>query len=124
MTTPICTECTGTWHGHYSTCSQYGGDKRHVHHKEIHAYAEGEDIQYFNDIDKKWYDIEKPDFVISLKYRVKPNLEKTLDSLLGDLVVAVVHDVTKGLGATKGAGATIVNMKLRAIKAFFKEHTK
>jgi hypothetical protein len=118
MTTPICTESTGTNYGYYYDCSQYGGDKRHVHHKEIHAYAEGEDIQYFNDIDKKWYDIEKPDFVISLKYRIKQNLEKTLDSLLGELVVAVLHEVTKG------AGATIVDMKLRAIKAFFKEHTK
>jgi hypothetical protein len=118
MTTPICTECTGTNYGHYYDCSQYGGDKRHVHHKEIHAYAEGELIEYFDDIEQEWLDVDNPQFYPKEKYRIKKNLEKTLDSLLGELVVAVINEVTKG------AGATIVNMKLRAIKAFFKEHTK
>jgi hypothetical protein len=118
MTTTICTECTGTNYGHYYDCSQYGGDKRHIHHKEIHAYAEGKLIEYLNDTDQRWYCTGRPTFALDIKYRVQPNLEKTLDSLLGDLVVSVINEVTKG------AGATIVNMKLRAIKAFFKEHTK
>jgi hypothetical protein len=118
MTTPICTECTGTNYGHYYDCSQYCGDKRHVHHKEIHAYAEGEVIQYFDDTAQCWYCIGLPTFALDIKYRVQQNLDKTLDSLLGELVVAVLHEVTKG------AGATIVDMKLRAIKAFFKENTK
>jgi hypothetical protein len=118
MTTSICTECTGTNYGHYYDCSQYGGDKRHVHHKEIHAYAEGEVIEHFDEIEKEWFHVDNPQFYPKEKYRIKQNLEKTLDSLLEELIISVENSILRG------AGATIVDMKLQAIKAFFKENTK
>jgi len=45
---------------------------RHIHADIIHAYAEGSEVQLFDDLVMKWKDISTPTFFPSCKYRVKP----------------------------------------------------
>lgn len=66
----------------------------HVHQKIIIAWADGEQIQYFDRWHEKWVDVAPPTFQRHVKYRVKPGksekelkieeLEQQLRELRGD----------------------------------------
>jgi len=54
----------------------------HIHHKEIKAWADGAQIQWFGPLTETWYDsasvlVWKPD----VKYRVKPHIDPRLEVL-------------------------------------------
>jgi hypothetical protein len=47
----------------------------HIHQKEIKAWADGAQIQWFGKIGKKWYGCDnKPSWRTDLRYRVKPDV--------------------------------------------------
>jgi hypothetical protein len=73
----------------------------HIHHKEIIAWADGADIQWFGQINEKWYDTDgTPKWILGVKYRVKPDVNPRLELLnekLAELNKAVAF-VKKEIG--------------------------
>jgi hypothetical protein len=49
--------------------------KPHIHAEVIRAYADGETIQYFDNINVDWFYASYPEFHEEIKYRVKPKQE-------------------------------------------------
>jgi TfoX/Sxy family transcriptional regulator of competence genes len=49
----------------------------HVHQKEIIAWANGEEIEYYSESYGCWYAIKGSSFAAIMKYRVKPKLTPT-----------------------------------------------
>ena len=49
---------------------------RHRHADVIHAWAEGEAIEYKNLPDGKWYEIKYPHWDDETEYRIKPKIVK------------------------------------------------
>ena len=49
---------------------------RHKHADVIHAYAEGEEIEYRPNPETHWARIENPCFSVNLEYRIKPKIVK------------------------------------------------
>lgn len=45
------------------------------HFKYVEAFKNGKDIQYREDMDKKWYTASSPTFDEHIEYRVKPESE-------------------------------------------------
>ena len=52
-------------------------NKPHIHAKEIHAWADGKDIQAFGY--GEWVDTGSPSWLADTKYRVKPETVKVWD---------------------------------------------
>ena len=44
----------------------------HVHAELIKAWADGAEIQFFNPATNEWTDIESPDWMPHVQYRIKP----------------------------------------------------
>jgi hypothetical protein len=49
----------------------------HVHQKEIIAWANGEEIEYYSETKYRWCSMSTPSFLPLVKYRVKPKLTPT-----------------------------------------------
>jgi hypothetical protein len=49
----------------------------HVHQKEIIAWANGEEIEYYSETKIRWSPMSSPSFLPLVKYRVKPELTPT-----------------------------------------------
>jgi hypothetical protein len=49
-------------------------NERHVHADLIIAWANGATIQYWDDFNKKWYDVgeQNPSWLTDTRYRIKP----------------------------------------------------
>ena len=58
--------------------------KRHVHADLIHAWADGAEIQTFDEYFETWYDAETPLWDEGNKYRIKPEKPKSRYMLVGD----------------------------------------
>lgn len=64
---------------------------KHKHAKEIHAYADGAEIQYYSNFSLKWVDcISEPQWERDTKYRVKPREPRVryLNLCVGSLDIA------------------------------------
>jgi len=48
-------------------------NKRHTHADVIHAYAEGAEIEVFDEVFNKWKRVLNPGFYPTKKYRIKPD---------------------------------------------------
>ena len=46
--------------------------KPHKHAEAIHAYADGAEIQIFDESDNCWVNMDYPTWLTSKKYRIKP----------------------------------------------------
>lgn len=46
--------------------------QRHKHADVIIAWAEGADVQVWDDVTKRWWDVPTPSFYEKRKYRIKP----------------------------------------------------
>jgi hypothetical protein len=49
----------------------------HVHQKEIIAWANGEEIEYYSETKYRWCSMSTPSFLPLVKYKVKPKLTPT-----------------------------------------------
>lgn len=75
--------------------------ERHKHADLIIAWANGEQIQYYDDLIERWIDIDKPNWLQNTEYRIKPqyNTLNTIDnSTLSEIKVLYTPD--KQLSAT------------------------
>ena len=50
--------------------------QRHKHADVIIAWAEGEDVQIWDDVAKRWWGVMNPSFYEDREYRIKPPAKK------------------------------------------------
>jgi hypothetical protein len=78
----------------------------HVHQKEIIAWANGEEIEYYSETKIRWSPMSSPSFLTLVKYRVKPKLTPTqlrIKELTEELVkLKEQHNVECGIDKVLG----------------------
>ena len=70
---------------------------KHKHYDCIVAYANGEKIQYLDEDDEEWVDIENPSFIEDYQYRIKkePVIEVKYFEYIGEFkYLKVIPHVT------------------------------
>jgi len=55
---------------------------KHPHYDVIVAWAEGEQIEYFNTLEQQWRCTDDPDFYPRVQYRIKPRESKEWEQRL------------------------------------------
>lgn len=55
---------------------------RHPHYDVIIAFANGAEVEFFSEFDKKWKPAPNPGFVTDVKYRIKPTPKKCRVALM------------------------------------------
>jgi hypothetical protein len=118
MTTDTCTECNCKFGAHYKVCSQWDGEsKKHMHYKKIHAWAEGELIQYLNE-DGVWEAILFPNWEFNKKFRVEPDINKDFMNIIDEMLFAF-SKYTEG-----SCTYALVDSEIKNALKFFKDNTK
>lgn len=68
--------------------------QRHKHADVITAWAEGKDVQLWDDVAKRWWDVPTPSFYEKRKYRIKPPAKKCRVALFRDTFRSEIYTGT------------------------------
>lgn len=82
--------------------------KRHPHADVIHAWADGDEVQYWSNYRGKWIDIDNPNFYHDHKYRIKPTPKQWYEAVpehgvlcwvkQGEEAIPVVTNIVECIG--------------------------